>query len=174
MISTQQASLAHRQALEVASGTGLLMGAAHDKHGIVAKLVSVMPSNLSKGLPGSIGLVLLMDPDSGEPLALLDGTRLTAIRTAALNACAVDVLAKPDCRVAVVIGCGTQASAQLSGLQAVRELVQIRVMGRNSERTSEFVRLHRQKMNVELIGHAKGGLMYEASVGGQKFKTEMR
>ncbi len=151
MISDQQVSVAHRQTLDVTSGTGLLMGAAHDDQGIVAKLVSVVPSNLRKGLPGSIGLVLLMDPETGEPLALMDGTRLTAIRTAALNACAVDLLARPDCRVALVIGCGTQASAQLSGLQAVRELVQIRVMGRDKERTESFVRLHRQKMNVNLI-----------------------
>jgi ornithine cyclodeaminase len=151
MISRHQASLAPRQTLEVSSGTGLLMGAAHDEQGIVGKLVSVMPSNLSKGLPGSIGLVLLMDSDTGEPLALMDGTRLTAIRTAALNACAVDLLAKPDSRVALIIGCGTQASAQLSGLQAVRELVQIRVMGRNQEQTDAFVRLHREAISVELI-----------------------
>ena len=96
LISDGGARVAERQALGLESGTGLLMGAAHETYGLAAKLVSVMPGNLDKGLPGSIGLVLLMSPETGEPLAMIDGTRLTALRTAALNACAIDELARRD------------------------------------------------------------------------------
>jgi ornithine cyclodeaminase len=139
LISGGGASVAHRQALELSSGTGLLMGAATAGEGIVAKLVSVMPSNRTAGLPGSIGLLLLMDADTGSPLALIDGTSLTAIRTAALNACAIALLSRPDSKVALLLGCGTQASAQLAALQAVCQLDEIRVMGRDAGRTREFV-----------------------------------
>ena len=154
MITDQQASCAPRQAMQVDSGTSLVMGAAQDEQGIMVKLVSVMPSNPGKGLPGSIGLLLLMDPDTGEPLALMDGTSLTAIRTAALNACAVDLLARRESRVALLIGCGTQAAAQISGLLAVRELEQVRVMSQSPERAAAFVQLHRERLDVDLISVA--------------------
>ena len=150
MISSRQACLAERQALELDAGTGLLMGAAHESHGIVAKLVTVVPSNLQKGLPGSIGLLLLMDSASGEPLALMDGTHLTAIRTAALNACAIDLLARKDATIALLVGCGTQACAQLDGLVEVRDLEQIRVLGRDRQRAEDFVNNHRHKLKAEL------------------------
>jgi ornithine cyclodeaminase len=139
MISAGSASVADRQALEFDAGTGLLMGAAHSARGVAAKLVSVIPSNRKKGLPGSVGLLLLMDPGDGSPLALLDGTQLTAIRTAALNACAIDLLARRDASIALLVGCGTQAAAQLSGLQAVRDLEQIRVLGTSETQAAEFV-----------------------------------
>lgn len=154
MITDQQASCAPRQALQVDSGTSLVMGAAQGEQGIMVKLVSVMPSNPGKGLPGSIGLLLLMNPDTGEPLALMDGTSLTAIRTAALNACAIDLLARRESRVALLIGCGTQAAAQISGLLAVRELDQVRVMSQNPERAAAFVRLQREQWDVDLVSVA--------------------
>lgn len=150
LISSGAANVAERQAIEVAQGTGLLMGAALDSKGIAAKLVSVMPGNQSKKLPGSIGLVLLMDDETGTPLALMDGSSLTAIRTAALNACAIDLLSRPDSETALLIGCGTQGAAQLAGLSEVRSLRQIRVMGRHEGKTSEFVDKHQSRVDAEL------------------------
>ena len=138
-ISRKSASLAHRQALKLPSGTGLLMGAAQEQLGIGAKLVSIMPGNREQGLPGSVGLVLLMDDVTGEPLAMLDGTSLTSCRTAALNACAMDLLAREDARTALLVGCGTQAEAQLEAMDTVRELEEIRVLGREANRVNEFI-----------------------------------
>lgn len=150
LISNGTAKVAQRQVLEVAGGTGLLMGAALDSKGIAAKLVSVMPGNISNDLPGSIGLVLLMDDDTGAPLALMDGSSLTAIRTAALNAYAIDLLSRQDSEVALLIGCGTQGAAQLEGLSNVRDFRQIRVMGRNVGRTSVFVDNNQSRIDAEL------------------------
>ncbi len=151
LISTQQAWVAKRQVLELASGTGLLMGAALDTKGIAAKLVSVMPANLEHNLPGSIGLVLLMDAGNGSPLALMDGTCLTAIRTAALNAFAIDLLSRPQSRTALLVGCGTQAAAQLLGLSSVRQLEEIRVMGRDELRTEAFVDHNQSLLEAKLL-----------------------
>jgi ornithine cyclodeaminase len=151
LISNGRVAVAERQALEVANGTGLLMGAALDSRGIAAKLVSIMPGNLQKGLAGSVGLVVLMDDQTGEALCLIDGSGLTALRTAALNACAIDLLARQNSETALLIGCGTQAAAQLKGLTAVREMKLIRVMGRDAERTAAFVDRHQSATNVELV-----------------------
>ena len=150
LISNDTASVAERQAIEVSKGTGLVMGAALDSTGIAAKLVSVMPGNRSNDLPGSIGLVLLMDDENGAPLALMDGSSLTAIRTAALNACAIDLLSRENADLGLLIGCGTQAVAQLEGLSHVRNLKQIRVMGRDEGRTSEFVTNNQSRVEPEL------------------------
>jgi ornithine cyclodeaminase len=138
-ISEASASLAHRQALPMSSGTGLLMGAAKEGLGLGCKLVAVMPGNAARGLAGSIGLVALMDDETGVPLALLDGTSLTSVRTAALNGCAVDLLARADASTALLVGCGTQAVTQAEAMDSVRELEEIRVLGRDPERARDFV-----------------------------------
>ncbi|MFT5140907.1 MAG: ornithine cyclodeaminase/alanine dehydrogenase-like protein (mu-crystallin family) [Rhodothermales bacterium] len=139
LISDGQVSVAERQAVELPNGTGLLMGAGLESKGIAAKLVSVMPGNMQLGLPGSIGLVLLMDAQDGSPLALMDGTCLTAIRTAALNAVAIDLLANQSAKTALIVGTGTQARAQLQALCMVRDLTDIRVMGRRESASETFV-----------------------------------
>jgi alanine dehydrogenase len=137
-ITEGRAAIAGRQALELPAGTGLLMGAAEVGAGIGAKLVSIVPGNRARGFPGSIGLVLLMDDATGEPLALLDGTSLTSVRTAALNACAIDLLAREDARVALLVGCGTQARSQLQAMDGVRRLDEIRVMGREARQARDL------------------------------------
>ena len=152
IISAQSGSVAERQSLQVQKGTGLLMGAASEKHGIAAKLVSVMPDNQNLNLPGSIGLVLLLDAETGTPLVLMDGTSLTAIRTAALNACAIQLLSRPDSKKALIVGCGTQASAQLEALVCIRDLEEIRVLGRNDGRVQAFVAGFQGKFTPRISG----------------------
>jgi len=150
-ISEQRAAVAERQVLPVPAGSGLLMGAAAVGVGIVGKLVAVMPGNAARGLPGTIGLVMLMDDATGEPLALLDGAALTARRTAAVAACATNLLARPDARRAALAGCGTQAAEQLAGLEAVRPLTEIRVLGRTRDSAGDFVRRHQAGVRARLL-----------------------
>jgi ornithine cyclodeaminase len=154
-ISRREAALAQRQALELPSGTGLLMGAAEKQLGFGAKLVAVMPGNKAQDLPGSIGLVALLDDATGKPLALLDGTSLTSLRTAALNACAIDLLARKDARIALLVGCGTQAEEQLAAMATVRDLKEIRVLGREAGRVSRFIRRNRDRVSIPLQGYTE-------------------
>lgn len=149
-IARGDASIAERQSLPLDAGTGLLMGAAHDDIGIAAKVVSVMPGNPNQGLPGTIGAVSLMDPQTGQPLALMDGTALTAWRTAAVSGCAIDALARPDARSALLIGCGTQAPTQLVAMITARRLDCIRVHALDELRLNDFIDHYEPRVSARL------------------------
>jgi alanine dehydrogenase len=89
-----------------------------DKTGV--KIVSVFPHNPEKGLPCIQGLVCLLEGGTGTPLALLNGTSLTALRTGAASGIATDLLARPDASRVAIIGAGIQARTQLEAICAVR------------------------------------------------------
>jgi ornithine cyclodeaminase len=150
LIGAGPAAFSPRQALPLQDGTGLLMGAAAAGAGIIVKLVSVLPGNRRKGLPGSVGMLLLMDDATGEPLALMDGTQLTAHRTAAANGLVIDLLARPDARRGLLVGCGTQAEAQLQAMDTVRDLEEIRVLGGNLREAERFARTHQDHVGAVL------------------------
>lgn len=96
-----------------------------------AKLVTVFPSNRERGRPVVQAVILLMDPTTGAPVALLDGEWLTALRTGAATGVATDLLARPEARVLAVIGAGAQAPAQVEAVRAVRPIEEIRIVSRD-------------------------------------------
>ncbi len=91
------------------------------------KLVSVFNSNPPRGLPLIHALVLALDAATGAPLALIEGSSLTAIRTGAASGAATDVLARPDARTLALFGSGVQARRQLEAVCAVRPIERVRV-----------------------------------------------
>jgi len=93
----------------------------------VGKLVSVFNSNPPRGLPLIHALVLALDAATGAPLALIEGSSLTAIRTGAASGAATDVLARPDARTLALFGSGVQARRQLEAVCAVRPIERVRV-----------------------------------------------
>jgi ornithine cyclodeaminase len=107
--------------------------------GLGAKLVSFYPGNAAKGLPVTAGLVILVSPVTGEPVALIDGTFLTAWRTGAASGAATDLLARPDAAIGAVFGAGAQANTQVLAIDAVRELEEIRVYARDPSLLESFV-----------------------------------
>ena len=76
------------------------------------KVVSVFKDNAARGLPVIHALVCLVDPETGQPLAIMDGTYLTALRTGAVSGAATELLARPDSRTLVTIGSGAQGVTQ--------------------------------------------------------------
>jgi ornithine cyclodeaminase/alanine dehydrogenase-like protein (mu-crystallin family) len=72
------------------------------------KWVSGFPTNVAKGLPTISGVIILNDPQTGLPTAVLDGTYITALRTVAVSVVAAKHLCNPDARVLAIIGCGVQ------------------------------------------------------------------
>ena len=120
-------------------GISLLMGGYVPGEGLAAKTVSIFNRNRGLGKEVVTGLVLVLDPVSGEPVGLLDGGALTAWRTGAAVGAATDLLARPDARIAALIGAGVQARTQLLALDAVRELEAIRVFGLDRRQVEEFV-----------------------------------
>ena len=89
------------------------------------KVVSVFKGNLERGLPVIHALVCLVDPATGQPLAIMDGTYLTALRTGAVSGAATDLLARSDSRVLVAIGAGAQGVTQIAAVCAVRPIERV-------------------------------------------------
>lgn len=104
-------------------GTTLFMPSHASRFGrIGVKVVSVFGSNREKGLPAIQGVVFLLDDETGTPLAVLDGTYLTALRTGATSGAATDLLARADATTAAVLGAGVQGRTQLEAVCAVRSI----------------------------------------------------
>ena len=76
------------------------------------KWIPSVPSNPARGLPRGIGLIVLSDPDTGLPLAVLEGTVCSAMRTGAVSGIAAGLLARPGARKLALIGTGVQAQTQ--------------------------------------------------------------
>jgi len=83
------------------------------------KWVSVYPNNWSQNLPSVTAIVILCDPNTGCPLAIMDGTYITSMRTGAAGGVAVKYLARRDSSVIGLIGAGTQAKTQLLAINEV-------------------------------------------------------
>jgi ornithine cyclodeaminase/alanine dehydrogenase-like protein (mu-crystallin family) len=97
------------------------------------KLVSVFPRNHDHGLPSHQALIALFDAVNGTPLAIMDGTHITAARTGAATAVSTRVLAREDARVLAVLGAGVQGRSHLQAHARVRDFSEIRVASRNPD-----------------------------------------
>lgn len=92
------------------------------------KVVTVHPENPARhNLPAVIARIILNDPSKGEPLAIMDGTYITALRTGAAGAVGIKYLARRDARTAGIIGLGVQGRSQLLGLMEVRDIELVKV-----------------------------------------------
>ena len=84
-----------------------------------AKLVSVFPGNHDAGIPSHQATIAVFDPENGTPLALLDGTEITATRTGASSAVSTRALARDDARVLAVLGAGVQGRSHIEAARRV-------------------------------------------------------
>ena len=113
-----------------------------------AKLVTHFPGNTGRGLPGVSGLYALFDSDQGEPKAVMDGTYLTLVRTAAVSALATRLLSRPDATTLGVLGAGGQAEFHVRLLATVRPIDSVVIWARASDRAEAL--LARLKMREDL------------------------
>ena len=90
-----------------------------------AKLVAFYPNN--QGVPSHHAMILLFRPETGEPLATMDGRLITEMRTAAVSAVATKLLARPEASVLGILGAGVQAKSHLEALRLVRAFREVRV-----------------------------------------------
>jgi len=111
--------------------TSIGLGHFHVKAAIVGNRFAVkvngnFPGNPERyGLPTIQGLIILADAEHGTPLAVLDSISITALRTAAASAVAAKYLALPNARTITIVGCGTQAAAQLEAMRRVRPIERV-------------------------------------------------
>lgn len=95
--------------------------------GAVCKFGSVNPANGDRGLPTISALVTVLDPTTGLPLAVMDGTSVTTIRTSAASAVAVEALANPGSHRLAIIGSGVQAGAHLRAIARILDLTHVAI-----------------------------------------------
>jgi ornithine cyclodeaminase len=127
-LSQGRARVPLRSALETPGGVLLTMPAQLADAPISAvKVVSVCAGNPSQGLPTIHAVVLATDARTGQPLALMDGQTVTALRTGAASGLATDLLALPEASILAVIGAGVQARTQVAAVCAVRPIAEIRI-----------------------------------------------
>lgn len=106
------------------------------------KLVSVFPGNHSRELPSHQALIALFDESDGAPLALMDGTYITAIRTGGAAAVAARALARKDAKVLAILGAGVQGGSHLETFTRVRDFKEIRVASRDRAKATALAARH--------------------------------
>jgi alanine dehydrogenase len=125
--------------VEKQKGTSLFMPAFLPRNGSLgAKIVTVFPNNSMKDLPTIHAIVILLDAETGQPTAAMDGTYLTALRTGAASGVATELLARKDAHTAAIIGAGTQGRTQLEAVCCVRKIERALVYDREMEASSIF------------------------------------
>ncbi len=126
------------------------------------KAICVFPGNAAIGKDAHQGGVLLFDGGTGELLALINASAITAIRTAAVSALATRLLAREDAGDLAIIGAGVQARAHLAAMACVRQLRRVRVASRRFENALKFV----QEMQPEFPSLIEPVQTVEAAVRG--------
>ncbi len=116
----------------------LMPGVRAGSAGTTVKLVTVMPGNAERGRPTVQALICWFDASTGEPLALLDGPTVTAMRTGAASGVATRLLARSDAATLTVIGAGAQAEWQVRAVAAVRPIQRVLVCSRSARSRDAF------------------------------------
>ena len=115
------------------------------------KTVSVYPENSKIGLDSHQGTVTLFDLNNGAPLAIMDASQITAIRTAAVSAVATQALANSNSTTLAIIGSGVQADSHIEAMDAILDLKEIRVWSRNENSVRKFINIQKKKYSTSFI-----------------------
>ncbi len=107
---------------------------AVSENAVGAKLLTFYPDNGRKKLPTHMALIVLFSPKTGEPLVVMDGHRITQMRTAAVTATYIDAVAANDVKTLAILGAGAQGRNHLEALSCVREFSDIRIWNRTHAR----------------------------------------
>jgi ornithine cyclodeaminase/alanine dehydrogenase-like protein (mu-crystallin family) len=117
---------------------GLMPAYHREASALGAKLVSVAPENAARSLPTHLAAISLFDPETGELLAVMDGRYITELRTAAVSAISVKLLARADAEVLAILGSGVQARSHVEALRLVRPFREIRAWSPTVAHLHEF------------------------------------
>lgn len=136
----------------------LVMPALSDELKVVGlKTVTVAPNNAKSGKNTIVGSVILSDYETGETLAVLEGSYLTKIRTGAITGVATQYLARQNAEILCVIGTGDQAQGIIKAVLAVRDIKRIQFYNRTYEKAIRFakqVQSEYTNIDVEVFDHA--------------------
>jgi thiomorpholine-carboxylate dehydrogenase len=108
------------------------------REGLGLKAVTFYPSNAERGIPTHMATIFLVDPETGTPLAIMDGKLITEMRTAAVSAVATKLLASPDAKILAILGSGVQARSHAEALGLVRQFEEVLVWSPTKEHAKQF------------------------------------
>src|SRR5256885_11814592 len=117
---------------------GLMPALAPD--GLGLKAVTFYPSNADHGIPTHMAIIFLVDPQTGTPLAIMDGRLITEMRTAAVSAAATKLLAAPDAKILAILGSGVQAHSHVEALRLVKQFQEVCVWSPTHEHAERFAK----------------------------------
>src|SRR5438874_13233357 len=118
--------------------------------GLGLKAVTFYPPNAERGIPTHMATIFLVDPETGTPLATMDGRLITEMRTAAVSAAATKLLAPRDAKVLAILGSGVQGRSHVEALRLVRQFEEIRVWSPNKSHAEQFAKeIGAKTMSVE-------------------------
>jgi ornithine cyclodeaminase len=161
-----------RSAMPVGAGPdrfGLMPGALADPAVFGIKMLSLFPGNSAAGLSSHLGLVALFEADHGQPVALLEASALTAIRTAAVSALATRLLARTGAGDLALLGSGEQADSHLEAVRRVRQIRRVRVWSRSLQNAAAFAARHGEGIEVcEDVADAVAGADIICAVTGAR------
>lgn len=148
-----------RSQLKTEKGVSLIMPAyIPSTKDMAIKVVSVFNENPQVGLPNISASVLVLNPETGFPMAFLDGTSLTAIRTGAAGGLSCKLLSRAESKTLAVFGAGVQARSQVSAVLAVRSIRKIRILDpitKVAEKMAADIKLNAKNIEVEVAINPK-------------------
>ncbi|GAC1436333.1 MAG: ornithine cyclodeaminase [Solirubrobacteraceae bacterium] len=127
---------------------GAMPGYVPSLGALVSKVVSLFPRNAGTAIPTHQAVIAMFDPETGSPLALLDGTEITAVRTGACSALSVRLLAREDASVLAVLGTGVQARSHARAVVRVRPITEVRIAGRDRRKADALAAELAQELSV--------------------------
>lgn len=166
-LSTGQARVPVRTSLEIPEfrTTALVMSAYLPRtKRLGLKLISLCEDNPAKGLPLAQAVAILMDAELGTPLAVMDASYLTAVRTGAASGAATDALALKDARVVAIFGAGVQGKTQLEAVAAVRSIRKALVFDVDPRAAADYAKEMGQKLSLDVKPASSPEALREADV----------
>ncbi|MDX1388376.1 MAG: ornithine cyclodeaminase family protein [Acidobacteriota bacterium] len=133
---------------------GLMPGYLGSPQALGLKAIAVFPGNHGTAYDAHQGIVVLFDPKHGIPIAIMDASEITAIRTAAASGAATDALARKDASDLAIIGSGVQARTHLAAMLAVRPIRRVRVYSTTSKNREAFARRESARNGVTVEARA--------------------
>lgn len=124
--------------------------AVDDLNRAAIKVITQKEMGVVRGIPAIVGIVLVLDTETGEILSIMDGEYLTALRTGAAGGLATQYFARKNAETLAIFGCGAQGKTQLEAVAAVRDLKKVWVFDKFSETAQDFVIEMQAKLDLEI------------------------
>jgi ornithine cyclodeaminase len=159
-VSAGRALMPLRQFMPLPAVDGKLAwmpGALEEPECFGIKLLSLFPGNPKAGLSSHVGLYVLYESAHGRPLAIMEASALTAVRTAAASVVATQALARKDAKTLAIIGTGEEARSHVDAFHAVRPFERLLIWGRRDEAATELAAYARRAgcTQVEVVGSVR-------------------